>query len=197
MKRLEALKRIQALFTKDFKNAKLEDGTIIQWEGELEEGVAIAVVAEDGNIMTAPDATHVLEDGTKVTTLGGLVTSIEKVEEKEIEDKKDEEMANEFEKAFANHVGEFAKLIERVASLETKLTEYESKFTEVEKVVADTNTTTENKFKEIKAIVELIAEEPQGEPVKPVAGKFSFINKQKPTKSSVDAYLEYKKNKNI
>ena len=47
-------------FTKveKFNEAKLADGTVVMWDGELAEGTAIIVVAEDGNQMPAPDAAH-------------------------------------------------------------------------------------------------------------------------------------------
>ena len=57
--------------------AKLKDGTVIHYEGELMEGTAIMVITPDSGHIAAPDATHELEDGTKVTTVGGLVTKIE------------------------------------------------------------------------------------------------------------------------
>jgi hypothetical protein len=63
--------------------AALEDGTLITYEGELAEGTAIMVVTEEGNI-PAPDAVHVLSDGTKVTTAGGVVTAIESVVSEEV-----------------------------------------------------------------------------------------------------------------
>jgi hypothetical protein len=63
--------------------AALEDGTLITWEGELAERTAIMVVTEEGNI-PAPDAVHVLSDGTKVTTSGGVVTAIEAVVSEEV-----------------------------------------------------------------------------------------------------------------
>jgi hypothetical protein len=102
---MEALKAIGNLLKMDFaknekfKSAKLEDGTEVMWDGEIAEGTAIMVVAEDGNQMPAPDATHVLEDGTKVTTVGGLVTMIEpKVVEVETQEQVAAKMKAMFEK---------------------------------------------------------------------------------------------------
>jgi hypothetical protein len=60
--------------------ATLEDGTIIEIDGELAENVAVFVVTEEGNV-EAPDDTHVLSDGTKVTTVNGIVTAIERAGE--------------------------------------------------------------------------------------------------------------------
>jgi len=64
-----------------FEKATLEDGTVIQWEGEIAEGTAVMVVPEEGDPIPAPDGTHTLTTGVKVTTENGLVTSIEAAEE--------------------------------------------------------------------------------------------------------------------
>jgi hypothetical protein len=82
MTKKEAFEKIKTLLFGEQKmyDAKLVDGTIVQWEGELAEGTAIMVVAEDGNTIPAPDAVHELADGTKITTVGGLITAIESKE---------------------------------------------------------------------------------------------------------------------
>ena len=56
---------------------KLKDGTMVTYE-ELEVGYPLMVVTEQGT-NPAPDGTHELEDGTKVTTLNGLITAVEPV----------------------------------------------------------------------------------------------------------------------
>jgi len=56
---------------------KLKDGTMITYD-ELEVGYPLMVVTEQGT-NPAPDGTHELEDGTKVTTANGLITAIEPV----------------------------------------------------------------------------------------------------------------------
>jgi hypothetical protein len=62
-----------------FIDAKLIDGTKVTVEGEtLAEGAKVMVITEeypDG--ILAPDGTHELEDGTKVSTVGGLISAIE------------------------------------------------------------------------------------------------------------------------
>lgn len=75
----EKLKQIkEMLFGKqqEFGEATLADGTVIKWEGELAVGVAVMAITADGEV-PAPDGEHQLEDGTKVKTVGGLVTEIE------------------------------------------------------------------------------------------------------------------------
>lgn len=83
-KLLEGLKKIKEAFVtlQKFVDAKLADGvTIIRYEAEkLDIGVAVFVITEQGAV-EAPDADHVLEDGTMFTTVGGIVTAVMPVEE--------------------------------------------------------------------------------------------------------------------
>ena len=53
---------------------KLKDGTMITYD-ELQVGSSIMVVTDQGT-NPAPDGTHELENGTKVTTVNGLITEI-------------------------------------------------------------------------------------------------------------------------
>ena len=87
MTKLNAFAKIKALFNNEhFNDANVADGTLIQWEGELGEGTAIMVIDTDGNTTPAPDATHEVNDGTVVTTVGVLVTMIEPKSEDVIEE---------------------------------------------------------------------------------------------------------------
>lgn len=141
-----------------FEQAKLADGTIIQWEDDLAEGTAIMVVSEDGNTMPAPDAVHELEDGTMVTTVGGLVTKIEgKSVETEVEV---EEMAAEPNPEFIKHLEDFKMMVERITAIENKLAEYESKFSAITETVKNTETSTSDKFAKVIELVEAISNEP-------------------------------------
>ena len=141
-----------------FEQAKLADGTIIQWEDDLGEGTAIMVVGEDGNVMPAPDAVHELEDGTMVTTVGGLVTKIEgKSVETEVEV---EEMAAELAPEFVKHLEDFKLMAERMTAIESKLAEYESKFSAITETVKNTETSTSDKFSKVIELVEAISNEP-------------------------------------
>jgi hypothetical protein len=70
----------------ELATATLTDGTVITYEGELAIGTAIFVQTAEGDI-PAPDATHEVEGGLLVTTVGGLVTEIvEPVEEVALEE---------------------------------------------------------------------------------------------------------------
>lgn len=201
MTRKEAFEKIQKLLFGEQKmaEAKLADGTIVQWEGELVEGVAINVIAEDGNTTPAPDGTHELEDGTKVTTVGGLVTSIEKPEmetEVEVEDKK-EKMASEFEAAFANHVEAFAGIVSRVEALENAVKSYEEKFSAINTEIEGKDKSINEKFAAITEIVKEIAETPAepSEKNKP-NGAVKFLSEKKEKALTADdkinAFLQWK-----
>lgn len=202
MTRKEAFEKIQNLLFGEQKmaEAKLADGTIIQWEGELVEGTAINVIAEDGNTTPAPDGTHELEDSTKVTTVGGLVTGIEKPEtevEIEVEDKKDEKMASEFEAAFANHIEAFTAIVSRVEALENAVKSYEDKFNAISKEVETKDKSINDKFAAVVDIVKEIAETPAepSEKNKP-NGAVKFLSEKKEKAATADekinAFLQWK-----
>lgn len=152
------------LFGEEVKmsEAKLADGTIIQWEGDLVEGAAINVIAEDGNMLPAPDGTHELEDGVKVTTVGGLITSIEQKEEVEVEI--ETEMESEFQALFAKHLESFNELTAKFAALESKLGEYDAKFSAINETIANTETSVNDKFSKVVELVESISDEPAAKP---------------------------------
>jgi preprotein translocase subunit YajC len=170
-------------FTKveKFNEAKLADGTVVMWDGEIGEGTAIMVVSEDGNQMPAPDAVHELEDGTLVTTVGGLVTSIEPKKEVEVE----VEMAED--NTMAKHEERMKSMEDKMAEIETKMNEmfaaYESKFASI----SESNTA---KFAAINAIVEEIAAEPIVVAAKPTNSTFS---KKERTMSTIERIAEFKK----
>jgi hypothetical protein len=181
MTKLNAFAKIKALFiNENFNDAKLADGTLVQWEGELGEGTAIMVIDTDGNTTPAPDATHELSDGTLVTTVGGLVTMIEpKSEEVEVE----VELAEVDMKVYE----------ERMGNCEMKIAEMEKKISEMFTAVELASANVDSKFNEIKEIVDTIAEEPI---VVVEAPKNSTFKKAKPAKSAADRIAEWK-NSNI
>ena len=186
----EAIMQIGNLLKMDFakvekfNSAKLADGTEVMWDGELSEGTAIMVVAEDGNQMPAPDAKHELEDGTIVTTVGGLVTAIEPKKEVEVE----VELAE---------MPDMKMMEERMASCESKMKEMETKMNEMfasyeSKFAAITESNTA-KFAAINAIVEEIAAEPIVVAAKPTNSTFS---KKERTMSTIERIAEFKKLQN-
>jgi preprotein translocase subunit YajC len=183
----EAIMQIGNLLKMDFakvekfNSAKLADGTEVMWDGELAEGTAIMVVSEDGNQMPAPDAAHELEDGTIVTTVGGLVTSIEPKKEVEVEVEL-AEMPN-------------IKVIEeRMMACETKIEEMKSKMAEMfsnyESKIEEMVKSNMGKFEAISKIVEDIAAEPVVVSAKPTNSTFS---KKERTMSTIERIAEFKK----
>jgi hypothetical protein len=75
---LDEVKRIASTFAKPqkFETATLEDGTIVEWEGELATGASLFVVNGDERI-PAPIGTHVTTDGTTVIVEEeGVVASV-------------------------------------------------------------------------------------------------------------------------
>lgn len=65
-----------------FTEAKLMDGvTIVQYDAEeLAQGIPVNVVTPEG-ILPMPDGNYVMEDGSKLHVMGGLVAVYEKAEE--------------------------------------------------------------------------------------------------------------------
>jgi len=141
----------------ELATATLTDGTIIEWEGELMVGTAVFVQTAEGNI-PAPDATHEVEGGTLVTTVGGLVTEI--VEPAEIENIANPVAAEEFATMSAFN--------EVVAKMETAIAELTAK---VATLTVSNNTHKEAMSKAID-LIEKVADLPSEEPTKtPVSNK--------------------------
>jgi hypothetical protein len=185
MTKLNAFAKIKALFlSENFNDAKLADGTLIQWDGDLAEGVAIMVIDTDGNTTPAPDATHELEDGTLVTTTGGLVTKIEPSSEVEVEVEAEEVVE-------AAAAPDMAAYEERMMACEKKISEMETKMAEMFTAVELASQNVDSKFSEIKTIVEAIAEEPL---VVVEAPKNLSFKKVKPAKSAYELIAEWKNN---
>jgi hypothetical protein len=95
----------------NFTDAVLADGTIVRWEGDLVEGVAIVKITEEGEV-SLEDGQFTLEDGTMIEVAGGLVTSVtvaEMADEFDSEKFKEEILAavdaklNEFKEGFATN----------------------------------------------------------------------------------------------
>lgn len=139
-----------------FKEAKLKDGTIVQYEGELNVGTKLNVIDAGGQISVAPDGTHELEDGTLVTVTEGFVTDIkapEAVVEVEVE---------------ATEVP--VKMEDVLAAIETALANVNK--SEVETLKTELAAQSEL-IKDMFAVIEKIAEQPDGEVEKPAKTSFS------------------------
>lgn len=188
MTRKEAFAKISKLLfgEQQFEQAKLSDGTVVVWEDELQTGTPLFVIDEAGTQQPAPDGEHTLEDGTIVTTAGGLVVTVTpKEQDKEVEieveaakEEKKDEMAGEMEMMVT-------KLAEKVAELEAKIEEMGKKEAmssdEVEAKVSEVKSELENKFAAIRETVEAIASEPAAPEAQPVKSAF-----KKERKSSIE-----------
>ena len=98
------------------ESATLTDGTVIKWDGALAIGTAILVETAEGDI-PAPDATHEVEGGALITTVGGVVTEI-------VEPSEGMQPQEEMAKEFAT-VERFNEVVE---TLENKISDLTSKF---------------------------------------------------------------------
>ena len=140
-----------------FMEAKLKDGTIVQYEGELNVGTKLNVIDAGGGIQPAENATHELEDGTLVTTEGGFVTDIkvpesEPVVEVEVEASQPVKM-EDVEAAIQTALANINKT--EVASLKTELAAQSAL------------------IKDMFAVIEKLAEDPSAPADKPTKTSFS------------------------
>jgi hypothetical protein len=191
MTRKEAFEKIKTLLMgdeKEFGNAKLADGTIVQWEGELTEGTALLVVAEDGNTLPAPDAQHELEDSTLVTTLGGLVTVIQpKEKEEELAEVEVEVPPAMTEDVVQAVIDAIAPIVAEIKAIADEMKSGKQEYTKALEVAQSV----EGKFEAIKSIVDEIAKAPEVESPKPIAGRFNIQVKDR--KTTAELFAEYKK----
>jgi len=134
----------------EIKEATLTDGTIIQYD-KLEVGGVVMVITEEGEI-PAPDASHQLEDGTIVTTEGGVITEIVEAEEAPEVPAEDEEMFNAEQ--------EFAALKKQNETLKEELANVKTQFAEIPntlKAMAET-------LEQVEKVVEMAKKEPAAQP---------------------------------
>jgi hypothetical protein len=116
-------------------SAKLTDGTVVKWEGELAEG--IPVMLEDGS--GAPDGEHTFEDGTVIAVEGGIVIAVKKPEG---ESEMQAPQVNEEMEAVKLQIAELAAKIEGL-----KPTDYSAQFAKIDE-------TNKLMFETIKAFME-------------------------------------------
>lgn len=153
-----------------FAEATLSDGTQIKWEGDLMVGTAITVVTAEGEI-PAPDGTHEMEDGTLITTVGGVVSDlVSPSPEVEVEMEVSQEFAtvekfNEVVSSLENKIAELTLQFERVVSQLEKQSNAFSKTVdlvekvanlpaEVPTVTPETMSKKESKFAQITKIAQ-------------------------------------------
>jgi hypothetical protein len=123
----DLIKEVRELMSKfNFNNeqvkmesAVLTDGTVIKWDGTLAVGTAILVETAEGDI-SAPDATHEVEGGLLVTTVGGVVTEIIEPAEIEIE-AKEFATVEKFDEVVASLENKISILTDAIGSVVAKL----------------------------------------------------------------------------
>jgi hypothetical protein len=74
--KMPAIKKLLFGSVQKFVDAKLVDGTIVRIEPEVAVGATVQVIGADGELLPAPDAQHQLEDGSVVSTEGGLILEV-------------------------------------------------------------------------------------------------------------------------
>jgi len=116
-----------------FGEAVLSDGTIIKWEGDLVEGVAVTKVLEDGSEVSLEDGSHVLEDGRTLEVRGGLVAAMAAIEEDMNEAFDADKFKQEISEMIDAKLAEFKEGFATVASVE----EMGSKLAEQVSVMAE------------------------------------------------------------
>lgn len=156
-----------------FEEATLVDGTIVKWEGELAEGVALVVVMPEGEV-AAPDGIHELSDGTVVETAGGLVVNIEAIDAQKEDEKEEEMYDNEFtsemvneliEKAVAKYAEAFTASLDLIKSenesLKVELAEIKSAKEELKNEFSSTLNKVGEELEEIVKSESATASKPQ------------------------------------
>jgi tellurite resistance protein len=146
-----SLKNKEQIMENEIKlgTANLKDGITVYWDGEF--GMGTAIFMDEALTQPAPDADHVLEDGTIVTTKDGMVVEIQvsSIEE----DVTEEDLAVDPNAApvaaslTAEEVSgmidaRFAELMDEITRLKTSLEEANTEVSEFRKTVNEKFSTT-------------------------------------------------------
>lgn len=108
-----------------FAEAVLSDGTMVQYDGELAPGTPLFVVAEEGDLIPAPEGTHALggelEGVSIVVDADGIITEV--IDEREGGEAEaapaDEEMSTEqnIEEVIEEKMSEIAEPMNKIAEM--------------------------------------------------------------------------------
>jgi hypothetical protein len=146
-----SLKNKEKIMENEIKlgTAKLKDGITVYWDGEF--GMGTMIYVDEALTELAPDADHILEDGTVVTTLNGEVVEIQvsSIEE----DVAEEDLAIDPNAApvaaslTAEEVSgmidaRFAELMDEITRLKSSLEEANTEVTNFKKTVNEKFSTT-------------------------------------------------------
>ena len=162
----DAILKIKALFEdmpmEEKKDEVIEEGKVEMAEYSLADGTKVMISAlevggevklEDGS--AAPDAEHELADGSKIVTVGGIITEVKPKESIEVEieaGKKPEEMEAEFNAKIEALVAENQMLQDKIKAIESK---------------------TKEGFAQVAELIEAMAKVPSADPIeKPQSFKF-------------------------
>ena len=164
---MDLLKEIKSSFSKKFDKfaqAVLSDGTIIEWDGDLEIGVSVFVVSGEERI-PAPEGTHELTgdfDGISIITDSeGIVTEVisevaeetpaetpEEDAEEVSEEASSEEMSTEETQTEKTEVSLSADDVENIVN--GKLETFSNKIVEMFEAITETNTSLKNELESLK-----------------------------------------------
>lgn len=178
-----ALKNKEQKMEKQIKlgTAVLKDGVTVYYDGEF--GMGSAIFMDEALTQPAPDADHVLEDGTIVTTKDGLVVEIQvasieegedlggkkKEDEKMVEDMPTsvaitpEEVSSMIDARFTELMDEITKLKELVGQKDETMNEFKKEVEEKFSVTAATKSITkaepkmDDKFSKVEARIKEFA----------------------------------------
>jgi hypothetical protein len=167
---MDLLKDIKSSFSKKFDKfaqAVLSDGTIIEWDGDLEVGVACFVVSGEERI-PAPEGTHQLtgdyEGISIITDSEGIVTEVisevaeetpaETPEEEVSEEASSEEMSTEETETQTETETEKTEVSLSADDVENivngKLETFSNKIVEMFEAITETNTSLKNELESLK-----------------------------------------------
>jgi hypothetical protein len=159
--------------------AVLKEGVTVYYDGDF--GMGTAIFMDEALTQPAPDADHVLEDGTIVTTKDGKVVEIQvtAVEEEASKKKKEEEMiegepatsmtitaeevSSMIDARFSELMDEITRLKELVGQKEEKMTEFKKEVEEKFSATAATKSITkaepkqDDKFAKVEARIKEFA----------------------------------------
>ena len=178
-----------------FTEAKLMDGvTIVQYDAEeLAQGIPVNVVTPEG-ILPMPDGEYVMEDGSKLVVMGGLVAEYEKAEAMpEGETNAPAAVAEpttpatgEMEVKTAPKRVIKSQVEEHIFSLELEGFEpIKVDFSSMFKALVDENKALKDINKEMFGIVKAISNEPSGAPTEKVNKPFSVKEQRASFKADI------------
>lgn len=166
-----------------FEDVKKVDGTILRVEPSIEVGATVEVIAEDGEMIAAPDGEHELETGQIIATEGGLVVQV-----LEGEESGDDETEEEMEAAPTLNVEEITakissnlmeSIIEKVNNMKFANEEQIDDLKAENAVLREENEGIKEGFNKLLDLVQEIADAPTAEPTKKTKQPFAKKGKLK------------------